>query len=667
MGTEEARGSLLDKLKAWGAYLVNLDPRSMALFRIVFGLLCFADLASRWSYIQMMYSSAGWYPNGWVISGFGVERAHPLSLLQLLNTTVSIQIFFLIGMLSSLLFILGYRTKLFQVLTGLIMISVHNRNPVLENGGEIIHNLWWMWTIILPLGRRWSVDALTQSLKLPDRNDQDLNRQRRMDTRPYQTLACLAILLNLCLCYFLNGVQKSGQTWLSGNAVALVLEQDRIVTAVGAGLREFAPLWLLKGLTWGTLLIELSVPLFLLSPFLHEWARRSALLVLFMFHVGLGLTLQLGFFSPWMISIYCLLLTPSDWNMIARFFRPHRASIRVFYDSDCGVCHLFARCTARLDYHRMISWVGRGEIDEGLGGLTQDQLTQLRDETIIVALTNDQSRIWLHHQAVAEILKRIPLLSPISFLIRCTGPLGRVAYQNFAVRRAEVSQWLGYGLCGFHPPSTGASDRPENPQVKETWEELPSSGLSQLLEKMKRIGGELYIVFALWAAITTAMHSNQIFANRWKPDYPHWARSFVLYGRFYQNWRLFGPDAPYDDGWMIFEVTLEDGRVLDLRTGLPPDFSAPNYSRRTWGMYESRWGFRLKRDEKLWPMFINWLDRPLPHLRIPADKKINAVQLYWISDETQPPVLGGPRPPIPKGVELIRSWKRPDLKKSPPR
>ena len=48
------------------SYLLDLDPRSMALYRIVFGSFCMADIWYRLPYIQMMYSSSGWHPKSLV-------------------------------------------------------------------------------------------------------------------------------------------------------------------------------------------------------------------------------------------------------------------------------------------------------------------------------------------------------------------------------------------------------------------------------------------------------------------------------------------------------------------------------------------------------------------------------------------------------------------------
>ena len=79
-------GGYIDRVRAWSRsvypqfrYLFELDPRSLALFRVVFGALCLADLWYRLPYLQMMYASSGWLPSHrvlWYVSTKGQENPH---------------------------------------------------------------------------------------------------------------------------------------------------------------------------------------------------------------------------------------------------------------------------------------------------------------------------------------------------------------------------------------------------------------------------------------------------------------------------------------------------------------------------------------------------------------------------------------------------------------
>ena len=162
-----------------------------------------------------------------------------------------------------------------------------------------------VWTAFLPLGRRFSVDALRASLRArPDETPAELAAGvPPPDERQTTSLAALGLLLQLAVIYWFNFVHKSGPTWRDGTAVHYVLWQERIVTwlgAAGRGARSRSSFT--KLLTEGTLVIEASAPFLLLSPIFWRWTRFVAALLLFGLHVGIAPLVNLGIFSAAMIA-----------------------------------------------------------------------------------------------------------------------------------------------------------------------------------------------------------------------------------------------------------------------------------------------------------------------------------------------------------------------------
>ena len=109
---------------------------------------------------------------------------------------------------------------------------------------------------------------------------------------------------------------------------------------------------------------------------------------------------------------------------------------------------------------------------------------------------------------------------------------------------------------------------------------------------------------------------------------------------------------------MIFEVTLSDGRVLDMRTGKPPSYEVAHYQNRTWGFYEARWGLKLLQRPNLRPLLTDWVKRPLQRMRLSPRDRVQEFNLYWVGDKTQAPIASGPRPPQFVEKKLIHSWSR---------
>jgi len=76
------------------------------------------------------------------------------------------------------------------------------------------------------------------------------------------------------------------------------------------------PLCLIRFLSWSVLIWEVGFPLWVALP----WTRTAALLMGVAFHLGIMLTLELGGFGPYMLTLY-LPLVP--WE---RFGPARRAS-----------------------------------------------------------------------------------------------------------------------------------------------------------------------------------------------------------------------------------------------------------------------------------------------------------------------------------------------------
>ena len=134
-------------------------------------------------------------------------------------------------------------------------------------------------------------------------------------------------------------------------------------------------------------------------------------------------------------------------------------------------------------------------------------------------------------------------------------------------------------------------------------------------------------------------------------------KSFEVYGGLRQAWGLF-TTVPKTDAWMVFEVKLRDGRVLDMRTGKPPSYEVADYRKRSWGFYEGRWGLKLLRKSDRHQLFIDWVKRPVQRMRLKPEDIVDELNLYWVKDNTQQPVASGYRPPVFKEKKPVLSWSR---------
>ncbi len=631
------------------SWLIKADPRALGLFRVAFGALCLIDVLRRWEWIRTFYSNEGVLSNHFTL--FKPHTWHTISFLNALSRPGEVQVFFVLAAISLVFFIVGYRTKLFHVLSMVGVLSIHSRNVLLENGGDVVMNLWWLWTLFLPLGRRFSVDALLASLRArKEKGPAQLNLALDRDHDLVWSLAVFAVIWQLCLIYFFNTAHKSGAAWHDGTAVAWTLEQDRVVRPIGLWAKAALPLIVFKLMTWGTLVIEGGAVALLLSPVWVTACRRTAFLGLIALHMGIFVLTDVGLFSWVMMVSYLILLTPPDIALLKRGLTWLAGEpITAFYDSDCGVCLLAARVGHRWDLLDRVTWGGRDPEGPVPEGYTREAFEDLQTRTLVAW---DGQRVWTRHHAVARVAAALPGLRLLTWVARVPAldQLLGLGYDAFASRRHRVSAWLGMGVCGvnFGAFAQAIDDAPTEP--------------SPARRHLRRAGSVLAtaaVAFFMAATMTQVLAENTWVRKRHKFIQPAWGRNTVEYGRWFQGWSMFAPDAPKRDGCLVMDVELADGRRLDPQTMEEPVY-APCDRRRMafdqfWGSYSMR--IAMGRNQAYRNEFEAWLKRPGPRLGLTAQDRVRRFKIYYIGDTSPAPKSGDE--PVEDERILVAEWPHP--------
>ncbi len=290
-------------LAAWLA----IDPRALAAYRMAMGLLVMLEVLRRAPVATLFYSSQG------IVAPPDAATRTTFTLLEWFNVSPYTELFFVCAFLCALLFTLGWQTRLFHLLTWLCVISWNSDRFPTANTGGLVMQLTLMWTLFLPLGRCWSLDARAAGG----------NR-----TEAVWGLAVLALWLQLATIYFFNTVEKWGPIWTNGEAIHYLLQLDTHVTGLGAAIRDDFPRWLGEAMTYGALCIEFSAPILILSPWRPTALRRAAAALLCMLHLGIALLGNVGIFSWVMLAVFTLLLWPVPTSE-----RPRWGRLRVATDA----------------------------------------------------------------------------------------------------------------------------------------------------------------------------------------------------------------------------------------------------------------------------------------------------------------------------------------------
>src|SRR5258708_35125573 len=294
-------------------FYFTIDLRSLGLYRVLLGCWLVFDWFTRWPDLEAFYTSSGVLP---------VEAPLPRSggdfhfcLLDGVRSLPMVEAVFLVGLICYLLFLVGYRTRIFQVCSFVFFTSILSRNILIRDGSVVVIGTLLLWSLFLPLGGRFSVDAILRSPRQPNAPP---GAMEPPVTSSEPGLASLVIVTQIGFIYFFTAGAKHGTTWKNGTALYYALSVDQFATDLGRWVSGQS-LSFIKVLTWGTLAVEFAALPLILFPFGQPYLRRVIIGCLLLVHLGIAATMHLGTFSVAMVSTYSLLLLPRDWEMLGRW------------------------------------------------------------------------------------------------------------------------------------------------------------------------------------------------------------------------------------------------------------------------------------------------------------------------------------------------------------
>ncbi len=290
---------VLDGPRGWRRVFA-CDLRSLAVMRIGLGVLILVDLAMRAGSMQAMYTDAGVLPiDAWLQHWQGVQHSsEPFGWsIHAWNGSLTYQmLLFGLAAVAAVMMLLGWKTRVACVISWILLVSLQMRNPLILHSGDCLFRLGLFWSIFLPVGAVWSLDA----------------RRRQAPLNPVVSGATVGLILTLFSLYFFAGIAKLNSVWFSGEAMEYVMRLDIYTTAFGKFLLGYPGF--LKLITWGTLLAEIVLPLCMLFPWKNDFWRYLACVTFVGLHLGIASCMAIGLFSPIAIAIWMSVLPTGFWS-----------------------------------------------------------------------------------------------------------------------------------------------------------------------------------------------------------------------------------------------------------------------------------------------------------------------------------------------------------------
>ncbi len=534
---------------------LTVDRRTLGFTRILLGFYLILDLVRRTPDWLAMFSDRGILPSHVILFK---PQSDNLSLFTAFSSPGELWALWALGLAIYLSLLVGYKTKIAQVASLLFVTAMNGRVLLIENGGYVIQNLLLLWTCFLPLGDRFSVDALRASLRRRKETTIEALADRRgmenpQQSEPVVSLTMLVILLQLSALYYFNVVHKTGPAWKDGTAVHYVLYNDRMATPFVPFVRDYLPTPLVIFLTKTTMAFEAALPLCLLSPIAVKWARRAVVFMMCTLHIAFGSTFTLGPFA-WACCIFSTLMFRSgDWELaFSTMRRTHRART-VLLREGSAVAFGIARVLARFDKFELLTFrladdvQGVFEVEGGPAGRHRGG------------------------RALSEVVAALPLGPLVAWIPRL--PLLSGLFDGLSLRmmRPSFSAWVGASL-------TPTAPRP-----------APSSAFSRGYARVRLGLREGLVALMLAAAVNQALVELWV-ARPLHLSQPEPLRSLAHKLRFLQGWFMFSPNPVMDDGVVVCDAETVDGRTIDPFTGRAPlhDLGGEVQFNQIWQDYMNR-------------------------------------------------------------------------------
>jgi hypothetical protein len=609
---------------------LSFDRRTLGFARIMLGWFLLMDLVRRASVWSDIYSDEGVVPTHLALLLPWNYRT--FTILNAFSTRGEIGVLWVIIFVTFLCLLVGYKTKLAQILSLIFVTGMNVRVGQIINGGYVAHNLLVLWTCFLPLGERFSLDAMLASMKrkreasadeLNDRSDVLTPAQEA----PYVSLLGLVLAIQLATIYFFNVVHKTGPPWRNGTAVHFVLYVDRMVNPIIGLVRDYIPNWMIYFLTRSSLVCEAVIPVAVLSPLGRVWARRLAIAMINYLHIGFGVAMVLGPFA-WSCCVFStLLFTAEDWELASRTMRRERRARVVLFNPRSGGALLVCRILRRLDRFELLTFKEASALPLG------------------IAIQGEGDTVIERSEAFADIIAALPLGPSVAWLLRAPG-LTSAWNALFAwLEKPDLSRFFGLRI--------GPNVVSEEP-----------SPVRRRLGQGVAVLREFAIVMMFATAVNRAGIDLPVISKRWQFSQPELFLTLGVKAGFLQGWNMFSPWPVMVDGTIVVDALTVDGRHLDPFTRKEPDFDIGKV--KSYG-YTQIWSDYFNRMNEA--RFMGFRDAMRDYmLRLPErtghpEDALVSGDVYWVQDKN--PRWNETVSYDPERLKVF-SFQNPNLKASTP-
>jgi hypothetical protein len=367
--------------------MTSMDLRSLALFRVALALALACTLLSLMGAVPLWFSDAGMMPRVDSLS-LGGLAAHNLTLVT--GQSWPLRLMLWAGLMATFTLMIGYRTRFSLTVAVIVLFSFVTRQPLTG----LPHEIWLtglaLWSLSLPLGLRWSIDATLGRSQVSAASDTRRGGLIGLGwALQWLALACAALLIAVS--------HEAGALAYAGAAALALAVVARALIDTPSSMR------------WVTPILTLAGALLILIP---QQAPAGVIALA---------TLAV---IPW--------LPGALWNALARRHAA-RPPVHMFYDRDCSFCY---RCCRVLQ--DMLILPPGSTLSPAQDNSRAHALMKAQDTWVVI---DDQGRATLHWLAGVTLVRHSAWLAPMGAVLALAPirSVGDVLYRSVVRHRGLLA------------------------------------------------------------------------------------------------------------------------------------------------------------------------------------------------------------------------------------
>lgn len=273
----------------WNTFWFRPEPTStIAVVRIVFGFVATLWTLSQASELLTFYGPAGVLPTA------PAPQPGVWSVLNISDSAPVVIALWAVTLIGAVGVTIGFHPRLAAVLFLIGVISFERRDPQILNAGDFLLRILGVYLLLSPAGEALSVDRWRRA------------RDRFWEFPLRAPWALRLMQIQLSVVYFATLWGKlQGDLWRDGTAVSYAL---RVYDIHRFPTPSFVTgsVVITELLTFGTLLLELSLAVLIWNRVLRPWVLALGVTL----HLAIGFSIMVGFFTMLMLTTYLAFLPP---------------------------------------------------------------------------------------------------------------------------------------------------------------------------------------------------------------------------------------------------------------------------------------------------------------------------------------------------------------------